>query len=147
MADAIMNSRDQRKLGFLTLPGIGVSLLPSLACPLCWPAYAALASSLGLGFFASSTYLLPLTGALLAIAVVGLALQAKTNGYGPLMLGLLSAAVILPGKFMVASSSMTYAGVALLVIASAWSLAPKRSAASGACTTCAPSGDGGHQPD
>lgn len=77
-------------------------MLPSLACPLRWPAYAALASSLGLGFLASSAYLLPLTGALLAIAVVGLGLRAKTKGYGPLMLGLLSAAVILPGKFMVA---------------------------------------------
>jgi mercuric ion transport protein len=142
MADAIINSRDQRKLGFLTLPGIAVSLLP---CPLCWPAYAALASSLGLGFLASSAYMLPLAGALLAIAVVGLGLQAKTKGYGPLVLGLLSAAVILPGKFMVASSLMTYAGVALLVIASAWSLAPKRSAASVGCTTCATSGDGGHQ--
>jgi hypothetical protein len=123
-----------------------VSLLPSLACPLCWPAYAALASSLGLGFLASSTYLLPLTGALLAIAVVGLGLQAKTIGYGPLVLGLVSAAVILPGKFLLASSLMTYAGVALLVIASAWSLAPKRFAASPACPACATSGDGGHHP-
>jgi hypothetical protein len=79
MADAIMNSRDQRKLGFLTIPGIAVSLLPSLACPLCWPAYAELASSLGLGFLASSAYVLPLTGALLAIAVAGLGLQAKTR--------------------------------------------------------------------
>jgi hypothetical protein len=102
-----MNTRGQRKLGLLAVPGIMVSLLPSLACPLCWPAYAALASSLGLGFLASSTYLLPLTGALLAIAVVGLGLQAKTIGYGPLVLGLVSAAVILPGKFILASSLMT----------------------------------------
>jgi hypothetical protein len=28
------------KQGLLALPGIGASLLPKVACPLCWPAYA-----------------------------------------------------------------------------------------------------------
>ncbi len=145
MAEAIKTT-DQRKLGFLTIPGILVSLLPSLGCPLCWPAYAALVSSLGLGFLASSIYLLPLTGVLLAVAVAGLGLQAKSKGYGPLVLGLVSAATILPSKFMLGSNVMTYSGVALLAIASVWSLAPKRSAASAACATCVPAGEGsGHQ--
>ena len=126
MADAMMNVRDQRKLGLLTIPGVLVSLLPALACPLGWPVYAALLSSLGLGFLTSSAYLLPLTGALLAIAVVGLALQARTAGYVPLVLGLASFAVILPGKFILASNLMAYAGVALMVIASIWTLVPHR---------------------
>ena len=78
MAD-MLNTQEPRKLGLLTIPGVAVSLLPILACSLCWPAYAALISSLGLGFLASSTYLLPLTGALLAVAVVGLGLQIKTR--------------------------------------------------------------------
>jgi hypothetical protein len=86
MPDAI-NARKPRKLGLLTIPGVAVSLLPILACSLCWPAYAALISSLGLGFLASSTYLLPLTGALLAVAVVGLGLQIKSKGYGPFVMG------------------------------------------------------------
>jgi mercuric ion transport protein len=133
MADAIVNVRDQRKLGLLTIPGVLVSLLPALACPLCWPAYAALLSSLGLGFLTSSAYLLPLTGALLAIAVVGLALRAKTSGYVPFALGLASAAVIVPGKFILASSHITYVGVALLVIASAWTLVPHRRTAPNSC--------------
>lgn len=30
-----------------TIPGVGVALLPKLVCPLCWPAYAAIASTLG----------------------------------------------------------------------------------------------------
>src|SRR5712692_7695051 len=51
----------------LTLPGIGFGLLPKLACPACWPAYASLLSSAGLGFLLSRTYLLPLTLAFLAI--------------------------------------------------------------------------------
>src|SRR5260370_22824755 len=116
MADTL-KAQEPRKLGLLTIPGVLVSLLPSLACPLCWPAYAALVSSLGLGFLASSTYLLPLTGVLLALALVGLGLQAKNKGYGPLALGLLSAGTILPGKFLLASSAMTYSGASLPVIA------------------------------
>jgi mercuric ion transport protein len=43
-----MNST--RKQGLLALPGVGVSLLPKLTCPACWPAYAGLLSSVGLGF-------------------------------------------------------------------------------------------------
>ncbi len=122
MAD-MLNTQEPRRLGLLTIPGVVVSLLPSLACALCWPAYAALISSLGLGFLASSAYLLPLTGALLAVAVVGLGLQIKSKGYGPFIIGLVSVATILPGKFLIGSNVMTYTGVALLVIASAWSLA------------------------
>ena len=33
------------KQGLLSLPGVGVSLLPKLMCPACWPAYAAVLSS------------------------------------------------------------------------------------------------------
>jgi len=124
---------------------VAVSLLPILACSLCWPAYAALISSLGLGFLASSTYLLPLTGALLAVAVAGLGLQIKSKGYGPFAMSLVSVATILPGKFLIGSNLMTYGGVALLVIASAWSLVPRRLADSASCSTCAPSGAGSHQ--
>jgi hypothetical protein len=60
-------------------------------------------------------------------------------------MGLVSVATILPGKFLVGSNLITYTGVALLVIASAWSLAPRRSADSASCSTCAPSGEGSHQ--
>jgi mercuric ion transport protein len=144
MANGI-NARDPRKLGLLTIPGVVVSLLPSLACPLCWPAYAALVSSLGLGFLVSSTYLLPLTGALLAVALVGLGLQIKLKGYGPFTLGLLSAALILPGKFLVELNAITYAGAAILVIASAWSLSPSRSAGSASYKNCPPAAEGSRQ--
>src|SRR5260370_22848839 len=123
MPDAI-NARKPRKLGLLTIPGVAVSLLPILACSLCWPAYAALISSVGLGFLASSTYLLPLTGALLAVAVVGLGLQIKSKGFGPFVMGLVAVATILPGKFFIGSNLMTYTGLSRLVTASTWPLAP-----------------------
>ena len=60
------------KQGLLSLPGVGVSLLPKLMCPACWPAYAAVLSSVGLGFLISTTYLLPLTVLFLAVAAARL---------------------------------------------------------------------------
>ena len=144
MAEKI-NSQQSRKLGLLTLPGVAVSLLPMLACPLCWPAYAALLSSLGLGFLSSSTYLVPLTGALLAVAVAGLGLQIKSAGYGPFAFGLVSAGAILVGKFVINSNLTTYAVVALLMIASVWSLVPRRSTASASCSTRSPAVEANHQ--
>src|SRR5260370_40520959 len=118
------------KLGLLTIPGAAVSLLPILACSLCWPAYAALLSSVGLGFLGSSAYLLPLTGALLAVAVAGLGLQIKSAGYGPFAFGLVSGGAILVGKFMIDSNLAAYAGGALLGVASVWGVVPKPSTAS-----------------
>jgi hypothetical protein len=38
------------KQSLMTIPGVGMSLVPKLACPSCWPAYAGLLSSVGLGF-------------------------------------------------------------------------------------------------
>jgi hypothetical protein len=93
---------------------------------------------LGLGFLASSAYLLPLTVALLALALLALGLQARSKGYGPLVVGVLSAAIILPGKFLLGSNAMTYAGAVILALASIWSVIPARSSAA-ACSTCAPS--------
>ena len=92
-----------------------------------------LASVRGLDLFArtrllaTATYLLPLTGALLIVAVVALGFQIKPNGYGPFLLGIVSAATILSGKFMIGSNLVTYSGIVLLVFASGWSLIPRRS--------------------
>ena len=118
----------------LTIPGVGVSLLPKLACPLCWPAYAGLLGSLGLGFLISAKYLLPLTGVFLGLAVGALAFRAKhRHGYGPLLLGVVSAVGVLIGKFAWESNPTIYATVGLLVIASVWNAWPHRIAASPAC--------------
>jgi hypothetical protein len=141
MADTL-NNHLQRKVGLLAIPGVVVSALPILACALCWPAYAAVISSLGLGFLASSTYLLPLTGALLIVAVVALGFQIKPNGYGPFLLGIVSAATILSGKFMIGSNLMTYSGIVLLVFASGWSLIPGDRPSPPLESTCTSSGEG-----
>src|SRR5258708_25596786 len=113
------------KQGLLALPGVGVSLLPKLACPLCWPAYAGLLSSVGLGFLVSAAYLLPLTAGLLVIALGAMAFKANSrHGYGPFLLGLLAATAVLLGKFIWESGPTMYVAVALFVIGSMWNARP-----------------------
>ena len=122
------------KQHLLMIPGIGMSLLPKLACPLCWPAYAGLLSSVGLGFLISARYLLPITAVFLVLAVGALAFRAKNRrGYGPFSLGIVSAVAVVTGKFALESSLTMYAAVALLVTASAWNAWPSRGKAAPVC--------------
>ena len=44
------SGRGSWKLSLAMVPGIGAALLPKLACPACWPAYAGFLTSVGLGF-------------------------------------------------------------------------------------------------
>jgi hypothetical protein len=114
------------KSTLLSAPAILASLIPSMTCPLCVTAYTALLSTLGLGFLMSSSYLLPLTVVMLAVAVAALGFEAlKCGTWGPLVLSLFGSAMILIGKFLLASAPATYAGVALLLAASIWNLGPR----------------------
>ena len=123
------------KQGLLALPGVGVSLLPKLTCPICWPAYAGLLSSVGLGFLISARYFFAFTSGLLILSVTALAFRAgKRHGYGPPVLGLAAAAIVLLGKFSLESSATVYGGLMLLVAASVWNSWPR--------PQCAPIGDG-----
>jgi hypothetical protein len=115
------------KQGLLSLPGIGLSALPKLACPVCWPAYAGLLSSLGLGFLMSAGYLLPLTIVFLTLALAALAFRAKNRrGLGPFLIGLIAAMSVLLGKFVWESNVTIYGGVGMLVVvASLWNAWPR----------------------
>ena len=118
----------------LTIPGVGVSLLPKLACPLCWPAYAGVLSSLGLGFLISAKYLLPVTALFLVLAVGALAFGAKKrHGYGPFLLGILSALFVVIGKFALESNVIIYVALAVLVTASVWNAWPHRNRVAPEC--------------
>lgn len=114
------------KQNLLAAPGVGLSLLPKIACPVCWPAYAGLLSTIGLGFMVPNlTYLLPLTVAFLLIAVGTLAFRARRRrGYVPFALGILAAGFILLGKFYLASNPVLYVGLGLLILASVWNSWP-----------------------
>ena len=112
--------------GLLTIPGIGFALLPKLACPMCWPLYAGILSSLGLGFLIGTAYLVPLTIGFLAAALVVLGFRAKRRrGFGPLAIGIVGSAVIFFGKFRADSSVVAYGGVIVLLTASIWNIWPR----------------------
>jgi hypothetical protein len=84
-------------------------------------------SSLGLGFLVSTTYLLPVTVAFLAVAVGALAFRAPSRrGLRPFWVGVIAAGSVLAGKFWLDSERITYAGVGLLVVASVWNVIPRR---------------------
>lgn len=128
----------KRAEGVLTAPAVAVSLLPKAVWPMCSPAYAALLSSLGLGFIAT-TYLLPVTIGFLAVALAPLVFRASNRrGLGPFWIGVVAAACVLGGKFWLGSDSTTYVGVGLLVVASFWKTIPKRPVLCPACLPAEP---------
>jgi len=115
------------KSSLATLPAFVAVLLPAGLCPACWPAYAGILSSLGLGLLIDAKFLFPLTAVLLALAVFALGYRAnRRRGYGPLILGLSGAAAVLSFKFAVDWSILVYAGLAVLVAASIWNAWPIR---------------------
>lgn len=119
------------------VPGIAFAFLPKLVCPACWPAYAGLLSSVGLGFLLNTVYLFSLTAAFLALAVGALAFRARTRrGYGPFGAGLAAATAVLVGKFALVSNAAMYGGVGLLVAASVWNAWPKSNSNVGSCPKC-----------
>lgn len=124
------------KAAFAAIPGIGLVLLPKLTCAACWPAYAAIMSSMGVGFFNYTDYLFPISLIALLITLVALGFRAKSRrGYGPLYLGLIASAVVLLGKFSLESNPIFYLGVIMLVVSSFWNSWPKQMD-SKACSAC-----------
>jgi len=110
-----------------SVPAIGTALLPAVSCPACWPAYAGLLSSLGLGFIDYSPWLMPLTVAFLAVALAALAWQGhKRRAYGPLAFGIVGSMVLVIGKFGFESETALYSGVVLVVGASVWNAWPRK---------------------
>lgn len=116
-----------------------MSVLPYGGCPACWPLYASVLSTLGCGFLLSSAYLLPLTALFLFFSVVVLGYRARARRrYGPFVLALIAAILILWGKFSLESNVVAYAGVGLLISSSIWNSWPRPAARR--CPRCAPSG-------
>lgn len=129
-----------RRSWLAVIPAVGVAMLPKLACPACWPAYAGLLSSIGLGFVMDTTYLLPLTVGFLMVAVGALGFRARNRrGFGPLATGLVAGLIVVVGKFYFESDPAMYGGIALLIAASVWNTWPKRSKKK-SCPACVQAG-------
>ena len=123
-----------------SFPAIGTALLPKLTCPLCFPAYAALLSAVGLEFFDYTPYLLPFTLAFLAVALGALVIQASRTGYWTaLCMGAAASAVVLLGKFAFEVDWLDTAGVGLLIVAILMSMRRKTSPAV-PCPACVGAG-------
>jgi hypothetical protein len=92
------------------------------------PAYAGLISSVGLGFLMQTAYLLPLTVCSLLLALAALGYRAdRRRGYGPLVVGVPVAVLLLAGKFVLDSDVAVYGGLTGLIGASLWNSWPKKS--------------------
>lgn len=132
-----MHSSSGWRSSLATVPGIAFAFLPKLACPACWPAYAGLLSSVGLGFLIDTAYLLPLTTVFLVLAVGALAVRAQTRkGYGPFAMGVGAAIAVLVGKFVFDSNTAMYSGIGLLIAASLWNAWPKTKGNVDSCPKC-----------
>jgi len=118
-------------------PGLGASVLPVGTCPVCWPAYAGLLTTVGLGFLLDTTYLLPVTVVLLGLALSSLAYRANSrHGYGPLAVGIVGASIAFVGKSTFLSDRLLFLGLVFLVGASLWNAWPRRAAPSDSCAMC-----------
>lgn len=116
--------------------GVGIALLPKLACPACWPAYAAVLSALGLGFLMQSRYLLPITIALLALATFAIAFRARARrGYAPAIAAAVAAVALVLAKFVLESDAVSHAATAVFAGAAIWNAWPRRKSAV-ACPAC-----------
>src|SRR5260370_11329089 len=105
----------------------------------CWPAYAGLLTSLGLGFLISVVYLFPLTTAFLVLALGALAFRARErHRYGPFLLGIVAASGVLLGKFVGGANTIMYGALALPVVSSLWNTWPRRDAPNqeASCSDC-----------
>ena len=134
-----MSGRPSGLRGALSLPAVGLALVPKVVCPACWPAYAGLLSALGIGFIPTAAYLVPLTVVFLAVAVAPLAMRARSGkSRVPFVLGLVASGLIVLGQSWLRSDPTTYVGVAVLV--AAWlceSRSHREVAADTPCPACA----------
>lgn len=132
IADALRHGGSGQRWSLAAIggPALGVTLLPKLVCPACWPAYAAVVSALGMSFLLETRYLLPLTAVALGLAVLTLAWKGRQRrGYGPALLALAASSVMIAAKFGWNSVSLLYGGMTAFIAAFIWNAWPLRDAA------------------
>ncbi|MBL4818833.1 MAG: MerC domain-containing protein, partial [Deltaproteobacteria bacterium] len=107
--------------------GSGLSLIPVVACPACWPAYTALLAALGVPFFTlDAAWLTPFLFFFLLLALGFLFFKAKTRrGYGPFWLGVAGVCLIAAGRLLF--TPLLYLGSPLLIAAALWNAWPLKS--------------------
>ena len=113
------------KSSLAAIPTLGIAILPKLTCAACWPAYAGIMSSMGIGFFNYTEYLFPITITALLVSIFALGFRAeKRQGYNPLYLGIAASLATGFGKFYFESNPVTYLGILLLIFSNIWNIWP-----------------------
>lgn len=109
--------------GRLSVLGAGLgaiaSFLPVISCPACWPAYAGILSSFGIGFFDYGPYLNPLMILLLSFSLWTLFDQARFRKRWKLfVLGFVGALGVFISRFWMIAPFALYTSITFLVVAS-----------------------------
>ncbi len=110
------------------------------------PAYAGLLGSMGLAFLLQTVYLLPITVIALVVVVGALGFRApRRRGYGPFVVGVVAACLLLVGKFVLEFDLGTYGGIGLLIVASVWNSWPTKLPSSEPVQLAIPEDDSANQ--
>ncbi len=118
---------------FSVIPGFIAAVLPNATCPACWPVYAGVLSSLGLGFLMQGNYFFLVVGTLLAVSLFSLFYKASSRrGYTPFVIGSVASLGVIVGRLANWPETTFYLFAALLVLASVWNNWPQRKPADGA---------------
>lgn len=121
------------------IPAVAMALISHAGvCPACWPLIGGLMSSFGASFLIETRFLLPVMIACLALAVAVLGYRVRGD-YRPFALGILASALILAGRFLLDTASLTIGGACLLVGAYVWSFWLRQSRNARSCRGCASS--------
>lgn len=106
-------------LGIVSSIGSSIlAVIPVISCPLCWPAYTALLSTIGIGFFNYSPYLIPFL-----IGLIGFVSFLMWRDYRihkrilPFLLSLIGGACVVIGKIIYSNDPLMYAGITGLIVA------------------------------
>jgi hypothetical protein len=130
-----MKSEEATEGALAAFSGIGAWLIPAWGCPVCLSAFAGTMSALGLGSLATEAVLAPLTVILLGVSLLALGFGARrTQRYGPILLGAVSAALLVGGKSWAEPTWLGYFAVAALLAASVWNVRVAASRRSSAVT-------------
>lgn len=113
----------RRRLNPSALAALGLILVPK--CPLCWAAYMSAASAMGIGSLSYKPWLLPAMVVLMGIPVVSMVYRRR-HGYGPALLALCSATLVVAGKLSFDSAFLMYFGLLILIAATVWNALPRR---------------------
>lgn len=91
-------------------------------CPVCWAVYMSMFGGLGLSQLPYLKWLLPVLLLLFALNLFLLYRKGKKTGYGPFILNLLGAVIILAGRtFFIADKELLYTGMLMVLSGSLWS--------------------------